>query len=120
MGGGTCSNESVSDFTVKEMSLHAQGAREVSPPLTSPSIGSVAVEERSSNGVIDFFHAPLYSLNLGCMLALDFASQNWYLPQGHPLQCSPGLHSWPGLPGCACAPSLDNTDPLSSSHPVCL
>lgn len=55
MGGGTCSNESVSDFTVKEMSLHAQGAREVSPPLTSPSIGSVAVEERSSNGVIDFF-----------------------------------------------------------------
>lgn len=50
-----CSNESVSDFTAEEMSLHAQEDVGYRLPLQAPVLVPVAVEERSSNRVIDFF-----------------------------------------------------------------
>lgn len=95
-GEGTCSN--VSAFTAEERSLHAPGGRGVSPPPSKPQCWCLWLlrEEAAMEGLISF-HAPLFSLNLGRMLAVDSASQNPYLLQGHTQQCFPGLQSWPGL-----------------------
>lgn len=72
-------------FYCSEMRLHAHGGRGGHGlPFEAPGLVSVAGEERNRNGV-NFFSHSLFSLNLGYMLALDLASQNWYLLQGHPL-----------------------------------
>lgn len=88
----------VSFYCRREESACTRGAWGITPTFQAPVPVSLAVEGRSSNGVINFFfHAPLFSLNLACMLALDLARQNLYLLQGHTQQCFPGLQSWPGL-----------------------
>lgn len=111
----------MSDFTAQRRGrVHKEDVGGTALPLEAPRLVSVAGEERSRNGMIFFFLLCCFSLNLGCMLALDLASQNPYLLQGHPLQSFPVSRLWPGLPGYVCPLSLGDTDPLPRHSPALL
>lgn len=104
----------VSFYCRREESARTRGPWGITPTFQAPVLVSLAVEGRNSNRVINFFfRASLFSLNLGCMLAVDSASQNPYLLQGHTQQCFP----WASVMAWSCS-GLRDTDPVSRLSPA--